>query len=54
MFLDPALTCPTCGAPLELLDRATLRSTSGPLAIVKVLCAAGHRFRCPPELLVGG
>jgi hypothetical protein len=49
MFLD----CPAyldgggalrCGLPAEVEDRATMRSTSGPVEILKIRCPAGHWF----------
>jgi hypothetical protein len=35
-------TCPECAAPAEVLDVFNLRSTEGPLAHAKLLCAVGH------------
>ena len=49
--MEPHLGCPQCLAPLAITDRRTLPSTGGPVPMVKVLCAAGHRFHCPPDLL---
>jgi hypothetical protein len=56
MFLD----CPAyldrdgmqrCGLPAEVEDRVTMRSTDGPIEIVKVRCPAGHWFNGPPGSL---
>jgi hypothetical protein len=57
MFLD----CPAyldrdgtlrCGLPAEVEDRVTMRSTSGPVEIVKIRCTAGHWFNAPLESLI--
>lgn len=37
-------TCPECGAPAEILDRATLESTDGPIEHVKLTCVRRHWF----------
>ncbi len=56
MFLD----CPAyldrdgarrCGLPAEVTDRATMRSTDGPVEILKISCPAGHWFNGPLESL---
>jgi hypothetical protein len=56
MFLD----CPAyldgdgalrCGLPAEVEDRVTMRSTSGPVEILKIRCPAGHWFNGPLESL---
>jgi hypothetical protein len=57
MFLD----CPAyldgnaalrCGLPAEVEDRVTMRSTSGPVEILKIRCPAGHWFNGPLESLI--
>jgi hypothetical protein len=57
MFLD----CPAyldgggalrCGLPAEVEDRATMRSTDGPVEILKIRCPAGHWFNGPLESLI--
>ena len=56
MFLD----CPAyldgdgalrCGLPAEVADRVTMRSTDGPVEIVKIGCPAGHWFNGPLDSL---
>ena len=56
MFLD----CPAyldgggalrCGLPAEVEDRATMRSTDGPVEILKIRCPAGHWFNGPLDCL---
>jgi len=56
MFLD----CPAfldgdgalrCGLPAEVEDRVTMRSTDGPVEILKIRCPAGHWFNGPLESL---
>jgi len=56
MFLD----CPAyldrdgalrCGLPAEVEDRVTMRSTDGPVEMLKISCPAGHRFNGPVESL---
>jgi hypothetical protein len=56
MFLD----CPAyldrdgalrCGLPAEVTDRVTMRSTDGPVEILKISCPAGHWFNGPLESL---
>jgi hypothetical protein len=56
MFLD----CPAyldgggahrCGLPAEVEDRATMRSTDGPVEILKIRCPAGHWFNGPLDAL---
>jgi hypothetical protein len=43
------LQCPDpgCGVPAEVLDRAVLESTDGPVEHVKVQCLARHIFLMP-------
>jgi hypothetical protein len=45
--------CPErgCTMPAEILDRAVLASTDGPIEHVRVLCLAGHGFFMPMEML---
>jgi hypothetical protein len=56
MFLD----CPAyldgdgalrCGLPAEVTDRVTMRSTDGPVEILKISCPAGHWFNAPLDSL---
>jgi hypothetical protein len=56
MFLD----CPAyldrdgarrCDLPAEVTDRVTMRSTDGPVEVLKVSCPAGHWFNGPLESL---
>jgi hypothetical protein len=56
MFLD----CPAyldahgalrCGLPAEVEDRCTMRSTDGPVEILKIRCPAGHWFNGPLDAL---
>jgi hypothetical protein len=44
-------TCPACGLPAEVLYRAPLQSTEGPVEHAKVQCVTGHWFfmETPPE-----
>ncbi len=48
---DPTLApeCPTCGAPVTVIDRFTLAGSPGPVEHVKISCAAGHRFTVPTD-----
>jgi hypothetical protein len=39
--------CPDCGLPAEVIDRATLPSTNGPLEHVKTRCITGHWYMTP-------
>ncbi len=41
--------CAHCGAPAEILDRATWPSTDGPIPHIKTYCAAGHIYHGPEE-----
>jgi hypothetical protein len=36
--------CPECGAPAELVAEGRAASTSGPVEIVRIRCAARHWF----------
>ena len=56
MFLD----CPAyldnkgtlrCGLPAEIQSRYIQRSTDGPLESAKIMCANGHWFNGPIEIL---
>ncbi len=49
--MTPLTTCPECAAPAEVLDSFLLRSTDGPLAHAKLLCAAGHHRTILAEAL---
>lgn len=37
-------TCPECDAVAEAIDEGTLWSTSGPVRMVRVICARRHWF----------
>ncbi len=39
--------CPECGQPAEVLDRAVLESTDGPVEHAHVRCVRRHRFWLP-------
>jgi hypothetical protein len=40
-------TCPACGALAEVVWRAVLESTDGPIEHAKVLCVQRHWFLLP-------
>jgi hypothetical protein len=40
-------SCPDCGAVAEILRRATLESTSGPVEHVQLRCVRRHWFFLP-------
>ena len=40
-----------CGLPAEVEDRVTMRSTGGPVEILKIRCPAGHWFNAPLDSL---
>jgi hypothetical protein len=40
-------TCPTCGCPAEIRDRAVLESTDGPVEHAKVSCVNRHWYFLP-------
>ena len=42
---------PRCGLPAEVEDRVTMRSTDGPVEILKIRCPAGHWFNAPLDAL---
>jgi hypothetical protein len=44
-------TCPECRAPAEIVDRAVLDSTDGPIEHARVRCIARHAFFLPVERL---
>ncbi|MBS45821.1 MAG: hypothetical protein CMH83_22135 [Nocardioides sp.] len=44
-------SCPECDAPAEVLDRAVLPSTDGPVEHARVRCVARHVFTLPVERL---
>lgn len=57
MFLD----CPAyldekgarrCGLPAEVEDQYTMRSTDGPVEMLRIRCPSGHWFNVPAESLV--
>jgi hypothetical protein len=39
--------CPDCGLPAEVIGRATLPSTDGPMEHVKTRCITGHWYMTP-------
>ena len=39
--------CPECGQPAEVVDRAVLESTDGPVEHAHVRCVQRHRFWLP-------
>jgi hypothetical protein len=45
--------CPEagCSLPAEILDRAMLRSTDGPIEHARIACLGGHRCLMPIEML---
>ena len=43
--------CPTCGVPMEVIDRFSLRGAPAPVEHVKVRCPVGHWFMLPTEQL---
>jgi hypothetical protein len=50
----PALdttTCPECGAPAEVTERAVLESTDGPVEHARVVCLVRHWFLLPAASL---
>ena len=59
MFQDPNheaptgldYACPTCGVPMEVVDRFTLAGAPAPVEHVKVRCPSGHWFTIPTEWL---
>jgi hypothetical protein len=44
--------CPSCGAPMEIIDRFTLFGVPAPVEHVKVRCVAGHWYTTPTDWLV--
>lgn len=42
---------PGCGLPAEILDRAVLESTDGPIEHARIACVGGHGFLMPVEML---
>ena len=44
-------TCPECGVPAEIIDRAALESTDGPMEHVKLQCVRRHWFLMPTAML---
>ena len=46
--MDFELThCPDCWLPAEVIDRATLPSTDGPVEHLKTRCISGHWYMTP-------
>ena len=39
--------CPDCGLPAEVIGRATMPSTDGPIEHVKTRCITGHWYMTP-------
>jgi hypothetical protein len=44
-------TCPECGAGAEIVDRAVLESTHGPMEHVRIHCVRRHWFFMPVDSL---
>ena len=44
-------TCPQCGAIARIRQRDVLRSTSGPVEHVGIVCVARHAFLLPTAVL---
>ena len=42
---------PGCELPAEILDRAILESTDGPIEHARIVCLGGHRFFMPTAML---
>jgi hypothetical protein len=38
------ISCPSCAAPAEVVDRYVLNSTDGPLEHATVVCVRRHRY----------
>jgi hypothetical protein len=45
------LDCPTCAAPMEVIDRFTLWGVPSDVEHVKVRCVVGHWFTLPTDSL---
>jgi hypothetical protein len=45
---------PGCDLPAEMVDRAVLGSTDGPLEHARLVCLGGHRFFMPTAMLAEG
>ena len=43
--------CPECGEAAEVLDRAVLASTDGPIEHARILCVRNHGFFMAVESL---
>lgn len=39
--------CPDCGLTAEVIDRAVLQSTDGPVEHIKTRCITGHWYITP-------
>ena len=46
------LDCPTCGAPMEVIDRFTLPGVPADVEHVKVRCILGHWFTPTTESML--
>lgn len=44
-------TCPECGHPADVVWRAVLESTDGPIEHARISCLLGHWFLLPVERL---
>ena len=61
MFHDPnhdgstgfEYDCPSCGVPMEVIDRFILNGVPTPVEHVKVRCPIGHWYTIPTEWLAG-
>lgn len=42
---------PGCSLPAEILDRAILESTDGPIEHARIACLGGHRFLMAIDML---
>jgi hypothetical protein len=49
---DLELNCPTCGAPMEVIERFTLPGAPEDVEHLKVQCIVGHWFTPTTESLV--
>jgi hypothetical protein len=41
--------CPSCGMPMEVIDRFTLKGVPAPTEHIKAQCVLGHWFTIPTE-----
>ena len=42
---------PGCTLPAEIVDRAVLESSDGPIEHARIACLGGHRFLMPIQML---